>query len=117
MKSKAEKTTTSEKNEAFSIIENGGKQYLVSDGQSIRLEKLPVKEGETVTFDKVLLTVDKKGKITIGDPYVKGATVTVAIEKQGRAKKISVVHFKAKSNYHKTYGHRQPFTSVKVKSL
>jgi large subunit ribosomal protein L21 len=99
---------------AFSVIETGGKQYIVTDGTAIRIEKLPEAEGDTVTFDKVLLTSDGKGGVVIGNPYIAGATVTASVERQGRYKKIRVIHFKSKSNRHKTYGHRQPFTAIKV---
>jgi len=117
MATKATKTTTTEAEtpKAFSVIETGGKQYIVTDGSALRIEKLVAEEGEVVTFDKVLLTVDAAGKITIGTPYIDGVTVTASVEKQGRYKKIRVIHFKSKSNRHKTYGHRQPFTAVKIK--
>ncbi len=111
----AKKPTTNEaESKAFSVIETGGKQYIVTAGQPLRIEKLPQAEGETITFDKVLLTVDESGAITIGTPYIDGATVTAQVETQGRYKKIRVIHFKSKSNRHKTYGHRQPFTAVKI---
>lgn len=107
-------TTEVSASQAFSVIETGGKQYIIKDGDTLRIEKLDIPEGGTVTFEKVLLMVDEKGAITFGNPYIDGATITAGIQKQGRYKKIRVIHFKSKSNRHKTYGHRQPFTTVKI---
>lgn len=104
--------------EEFAIIHTGGKQYKVSVGDAVDIEKLPgtYKEGDKVTFDKVMLVDDGKDT-TIGDPYIKGAEVVGEIEKIDRAKKISVIRFKAKSRYFKNKGHRQPFFKVKIKAL
>ncbi len=114
------------KKEEFAIIETGGKQYLVKEGDVVRVEKikLPVvdgkraahKEGDTVVFDKVLV-VDNGKDTTIGEPYIKGAQVSAEILKIARAKKVEVVKYKAKSNYFKRRGHRQPYFEVKVASI
>ena len=93
----------------FAIIETGGKQYRVQENDFLFVEKLEAKEGDTVVFDKVLMVNDK-----IGKPYVKGAKVTAKVEKQGKAKKVIVYKYKAKKNYHKKQGHRQPFTKVQI---
>ncbi len=106
---------TQEAPKAFSVIETGGKQYIVADGVVLRIEKVEAQEGEEVVFDKVLMTVDSKGAVSIGNPYLEGVTVKAVVELQGRSKKIRVTHFKSKSNRHKTYGHRQPFTKVTIK--
>ena len=96
----------------FAIIETGGKQYKVSEGDVLYIEKLNVEAEQEVTFDKVLLAGDK-----VGCPYVDGAKVTAAVEKQGRAKKIIVFKYKSKKNYHKKQGHRQPYTKVKITKI
>ena len=100
----------------YAIIESCGKQYKVQEGDQVYFEKLDVKEGETVKFDKVLLISDDK-KISVGDPYVKGATVEGTVSKQGKGPKIIVYKYKAKKNYRRTQGHRQPYTRVEIKSI
>ena len=100
----------------YAIIESCGKQYKVQEGDQVYFEKLDVKEGETVKFDKVLLISDDK-KISVGDPYVKGATVEGTVSKQGKGPKIIVYKYKAKKNYRRTQGHRQPYTRVDIKSI
>ena len=102
----------------FAIIETGGKQYTVSKGDTIAIEKLSdtQKEGDVVTFDKVLL-VDNGKDTTIGTPYITKASVTAKVVEIGRAAKITVVHYKQKSRYFKKNGHRQPFVKVLIESL
>ena len=98
----------------WAILETGGKQYRVSPNQSISIEKLPnIKAGDTVFFDKVLLLDDGK-ELKIGSPYLEGVSIEATLEKEGRAKKISVVHFKSKTRQHKKRGHRQPFMKIKI---
>ena len=99
----------------YAIIQTGGKQIKVAKGESVLVEKLDVKEGDTVTFDKVLLVGGEKTKV--GAPYVEGAKVKAVCEKQGKAKKIIVYKYKAKKNYHKKQGHRQPYTKVQIVSI
>ena len=93
----------------YAIIETGGKQYKVSEGDVVFIEKLDVAEGEQVTFDKVLVLADGEN-VTVGAPAVAGASVTGKVEKQGKAKKIYVFKMKRKKNERKKKGHRQPFT-------
>ncbi len=102
----------------FAVIKTGGKQYTVSKGSSIKVEKLSdtAKVGDKVTFDQVLLVDDGKNA-TIGTPYIKGAKVEAKIEEIGRNKKIMVMHYKQKSRYFKKNGHRQPFFKVKIDSI
>jgi large subunit ribosomal protein L21 len=102
---------------AIAIIETGGKQYTVSEGDLFTVEKLPgVKVGETVTFDKVLLIDD--GKTTkFGSPFIKGASITATLESEGKGKKIRVAKFKAKARYSRVLGHRQPYSKVKIEKL
>ena len=102
----------------FAVIVTGGKQYTVSKGDVITIEKLvgDHKEGDKVTFDKVLLT-DNGKDTTIGTPYIAKAAVTGTITEIGRAPKVTVVHYKQKSRYHKKSGHRQPFFKIKIDGL
>ncbi len=102
----------------FAIIETGGKQYTVGKGDIIAIEKLSdtQKEGDVITFDKVLLA-DNGKDTTIGTPYIPEAVVTGKVTEIGRAAKIIVVHYKQKSRYFKKNGHRQPFVKVKIDSL
>ena len=99
----------------YAIIETGGKQVRVEVGQKIFVEKLEVEVGSTFTFDKVLLVAD--AKVSIGTPYVKGATVTAKVEKQGKSKKIRVFKYKNKANERKTIGHRQPYTCLVIEAI
>ncbi len=102
----------------FAVIQTGGKQYRVSVGDVLKIEKMDgeFKAGDTISFDKVLL-VDNGKDTTIGTPYIDGAKVQAIFEKAGRAPKIDVVKYKAKSKYYKKRGHRQPFFEVKIKSI
>ncbi|MCL6571608.1 MAG: 50S ribosomal protein L21 [Bacillus sp. (in: Bacteria)] len=99
----------------YAIIETGGKQVKVEEGQAIYIEKLNAEAGETVTFEKVLFVGGESVKV--GSPVVAGATVTAKVEKQGRQKKITVFKYKAKKNYHKKQGHRQPYTKVIIETI
>ena len=100
----------------YAIIETGGKQLKVEKDQAIFVEKLDVQEGETVTFDKVLVVSGEETKI--GAPYVEGAKVVAKVEKQGRAKKIIVFKSKQKvRSSHRKQGHRQPYTKLTVLSI
>ena len=103
---------------AFAVIETGGKQYLVSEGSSIRIEKIKGdhKVGDKVVFDKVLL-VDDGSATSIGEPYLKGASVSAEIKKMARAQKVEVIKYKAKSRYFKRRGHRQPYFEVTIGSI
>ena len=93
----------------FAIIETGGKQIKVAKDEIIFVEKLEGKEGDKVTFDKVLFVENK-----IGKPFVEGASVTGVIEKQGKQKKIIVFRHNHKSTHKRKYGHRQPYTRIKI---
>lgn len=102
----------------FAVIKTGGKQYKVTKGDIVKIEKLSGehKEGDKVTFEEVLLVDD--GKSTkVGTPTVSGAKVEGVIKEIGRDKKISVIRFRAKSRYHKKRGHRQPFMKVEINKV
>ena len=110
----------------FAIIETGGKQYLVSEGDTVRIEKIKgaiegpnrasYAVGDKIVFDKVLL-VDDGSNATIGTPYIDGAKVSAELTAIGRAPKVIVVKYKQKSRYFKKRGHRQPFFKVKITGL
>jgi len=100
----------------FAVIQTGGKQYLVKEGETLELEKLPGKPKDTIKFSEVLLVVDNK-KVTIGQPLVKGAVVTAKIIDQKKGPKIRVSTFKAKSRYRRVKGHRHHLTQVKIEKI
>ena len=102
----------------IAVIATGGKQYTVSPGVTLKIEKIigEHKKGDKITFDKVLL-VDNGQDTTIGMPFISGAKVSAEITKVARAKKVVVIKYKAKSNYFKKRGHRQPFFEVKITKL
>lgn len=95
------------------IIETGGKQYKVAEGDTIFIEKLPNEAGDKVTFDKVLAILDGD-KATFGAPVVEGAKVEAQVVKNGKGKKIIVFKYKPKKNYRRRQGHRQPYTKVEI---
>lgn len=102
----------------FAIIEAAGKQYKVAVGDVVKLDKQyeNFKEGEKITFDKVLF-VDNGVESKIGEPHVAKAEVQAIFAEEGRDKKVRVHRFRSKSRYHRTYGHRQPFTKVKISAI
>ena len=100
----------------YAIIATGGKQYKVTEGDVVFVEKLDVSEGETVTFDRVL-AVSSGENFSAGAPYVEGATVEAKLEKNGKGKKIRVFKYKAKKNERKKIGHRQPYSKVTVTAV
>ncbi len=102
----------------FAVIATGGKQYKVSKGDTLKIEKLKgtFKVGDKVVFDKVML-VDSGKDTTVGTPYITGAKVEATLEEVGRNKKIEVIKYKPKSRYFKRNGHRQPFFKVKISAI
>lgn len=100
----------------YAIIETGGKQYRVTEGDVLTIEKLDINEGETVEFDRVL-TVVKDSELILGKPVVADAKVTAKVLEHGKGKKILVFKYKAKSNYRRRQGHRQPFTKVVIEKI
>ena len=99
----------------YAIIATGGKQYKVAEGDIIKVEKLGVDAGETVTFDQVLVV--NNGELSIGCPTVAGATVTGTVVKEAKAKKVIVYKYKRKTGYHKKNGHRQLYTHIKIDKI
>ncbi len=102
---------------SYAIIETGGKQYKIAEGDVLSIEKIKdTKQGDTVTFDKVLLIDD--GKTTqIGTPYIDGAKIEAELVEEGRGKKLHIMKFKSKSRYKRRLGHRQPYSKVSVKNI
>jgi large subunit ribosomal protein L21 len=101
----------------IAVIKTGGKQYTVSEGDTLRVEKLAVEPGKSVSFDEVLLVLKGESDLTLGMPMVKGASVKATVVTHGRAKKVDVRKFKNKTRYFKRYGHRQPYTEVKIETI
>ena len=99
----------------YAIIETGGKQIKVEAGDTIFVEKLDVTEGEVIELDKVLFVGDKTSKI--GNPYLKGVTVSAKVEKQGKEKKVIIYKYNPKKHYHKKQGHRQPYTKLVIEAI
>ncbi len=100
----------------YAIIETGGKQYRVREGDRLNVEKLSVQAGEEVAIDKVLAVVNGE-EVKIGTPLVQGARVTLRVLRNGKGKKIIVFKYKAKKNYRLKQGHRQPFSQVVVEKI
>ncbi len=100
----------------YAVITSGGKQYRVIEGQTLKLEKLPVDVGATVSFDQVLM-IGNGEDIKIGTPLLQGSTVTASVLSQGRHKKIHIMKFRRRKHHQKQMGHRQYFTEVKITSI
>lgn len=100
----------------YAIIETGGKQYRVQQGDVVYIEKLDVEADATINFDKVV-AVGKEDGIVVGVPYVNGAKVTAKAVKNGKARKITILTYRAKKGSKRTIGHRQPYTKVEIQSI
>lgn len=97
------------------MIETGGKQFKVTQGDVIYVEKLDVEAGDSITFNEVLFVGGDK--VAVGAPYVKGAKVVASVEKQGKAKKLVIFKYKPKKNQYRKQGHRQPYTKLVIESI
>lgn len=100
----------------YAVIETGGKQYRVQEGDVVTIEKLNVEAGDKIEFDKVLVLADE-GDLKVGAPYVEGAVVSGEVVENGKGKKVIIYKYKSKKDYRKKQGHRQPYTMVKIESL
>ncbi len=100
----------------YAVIETGGKQYQVNEGDEIFIEKLGAEADETVTFDKVI-AVGKDSGLEVGAPYVSGASVEAKVIKNGKSKKITVFTYKPKKSSSRKMGHRQPYTKVRIDAI
>lgn len=101
----------------FAVVEIGGKQFKVSKGEKITVNKLPEEEGKTIKFDTVMLLGESDDKAKIGQPYIDGATVEAKIIKHFKDDKIKVMKFTSKKRHQKTYGHRQPISEIEITSI
>lgn len=101
----------------FAVINTGGKQYLVQEGQVLKVEKLEKEDGAKIEFDALLLAKEDGSDVKIGTPTVSGAKVTASVLETGKGKKISVIKFKPKVRYRRNVGHRQPFTAIKIEKI
>ena len=100
----------------YAVFRTGGKQYRASQGDKLKVERLDASVGDTVEFDEVLL-IGEGSSLKVGKPLVKGGKVACTVTAQGRAKKIEVVKFKRRKNYHRSHGHRQHFTEVEITGI
>ena len=101
----------------LAVIKTGGKQYLVSPGDKIKIEKIDQEAGKEIIFDEVLLIADNQDKVKIGKPLIKGAQVKGKVISQGQGKKITIFKYRPKKRYQKKKGHRQPFTEVEISKI
>ena len=99
----------------YAVIVTGGKQYKVSEGDIIKVEKLDVAEGDSYTFDEVLVV--SGDSLTVGNPTVKGASVSATVVENGKDRKVVVYKYKPKTGYHKKNGHRQQYTKLKIDAI
>lgn len=100
----------------YAVIETGGKQYRVAEGETLAVERLDLKVEEKFTFDNVLL-VNDNGAVVVGQPYVTGAKVTATVLEEKKDAKVRIVKFKPKTGYNRTRGHRQIYTMVKIEKI
>lgn len=101
----------------IAVIQTGGKQYIVREGQALKVEKLEAEVGATLDFEVMLISDEEGTNTQVGTPVLSGAKVTATVLEQGRAKKVSVIKYKSKSRYRRNVGHRQPFTKLKIEKI
>lgn len=101
----------------YAIIETGGKQYRVQNGDVLFVEKLNAAEEESIQFEKVIAVSNEDGTLTVGKPYVEGAVVSGKVLKNGKGKKITVFTYKPKKSSSRKLGHRQPYTKVQIENI
>ena len=101
----------------FAVIATGGKQYIIHEGEELKVEKLDLEEGGTIEFGAMLIADEEGTDVKVGTPNVGGAKVSATVVEQGRGKKITVIKYKPKVRYRRKYGHRQPFTKIKIETI
>lgn len=101
----------------LAVITTGGKQYIVKEGDELNVEKLDLEEGKTVEFGAMLVADEEGANVKVGTPQVEGAKVSATILETGKGKKIDVIKYKPKVRYRRKYGHRQPFTKIKIEKI
>ena len=100
----------------YAVIQTGGKQYRVAEGDTLRVEKVGADEGASVEFDKVLMVADGE-EVTVGKPYIKGGKVTATVKAHGRGKKVTIIKFRRRKHHMKRQGHRQWFTELTITGI
>ena len=105
-----------EGNTVYAVIESGGKQHKVTEGEVLKVEKIDAEVGDEITFDNVMM-VKKDDQVMIGQPYVANASVTAEIVEQGKGDKIIIFKYKRKKNYQRKKGHRQLYTAIRIKAI
>ncbi len=100
----------------YAVIQTGGKQYRVSEGDTLKIEKLEAEEGANVDFDRVLMVADGDA-VSVGAPFVEGGKVTATVKSHGRAKKVNIIKFRRRKHHLKRQGHRQWFTELKITGI
>ncbi|EXJ15420.1 50S ribosomal protein L21 [Imhoffiella purpurea] len=100
----------------YAVIQTGGKQYRVSEGDTLKVEKLTAEEGASIDFEQVLMVADGD-EVRVGKPYLDGGKVTATVESHGRAKKVKIIKFRRRKHHMKHQGHRQWFTAVKITGI
>ena len=100
----------------YAVIKTGGKQYKVSEGATVKVEKLNADEGATVELDQVLMVVDGD-KVSVGTPLVDGGKVTATVKSHGRGKKVEIIKFRRRKHHRKQMGHRQSFTELQITGI
>ncbi len=101
----------------FAVIKTGGKQFIVKEGQELKVEKLELEAGSSIEFDALLVSDEEGTEVKIGTPTVSGVKVTASVIDQERYKKVSIIKYKPKSRYRRNVGHRQPFTRIKIEKI
>ena len=100
----------------YAVIKSGGKQYRVSEGDTIKVEKITANEGDSIKIEDVLLVADGD-EVKVGTPLVKGASVSATVKSQGRLPKVRIIKFKRRKQYHKQTGHRQDYTELAITGI
>jgi len=101
----------------YAVIESGGKQHKVTEGEILRVEKLDAESGTEIVFDKIMMVKTDDDKVMIGKPYIENASVTAEVVDQGKHKKIIIFKYKRKKNYQRKQGHRQRYTALRIKAI
>ncbi len=100
----------------YAVIKTGGKQYKVTEGQTLKVEKLPVDEGGSIELDEVLMVADGDD-VKMGAPFIEGGKVSATVKAQGRGKKVEIIKFRRRKHYRKQQGHRQSFTEIQIDKI
>ena len=101
----------------FAVIQTGGKQFIVREGQDLQVEKLELEVGASIEFDVLLISDEEGNDVKVGTPTVSGAKVKASVVEHGKADKVSVVKYKPKVRYRRNVGHRQPFTTIRIEKI